>query len=133
MTAGFGFPLGCVAAVAAVIVADLAGATAHPWYALVTLGAVVLAAAFETSFGAAAGITVVAWALHTGFVLGRFGELALDRGSAAAAIVLTAALVAGTLAGLIARTPRPVRLPAPRRPAAVRDRNLSRSRQSSPA
>jgi hypothetical protein len=133
MTAGFGFPYGCVAAIAAVIVADLAGAAGHPWYALVTLGAVVLKAAFETSFGAAAGITVVAWALHTGFVLGRFGELAFDAAAALAAVVLTAALAAGTLAGLIARTPWPVRVPAPRRPAEVRARDLSRSRQSSPA
>ena len=133
MTAGFGFPFGCVAAIAAVIVADLAGATAHPWYALVTLGAVVLKAAFQTSVGTAAGITVVAWALHTGFVLGRFGELAFDHASAAAAIVLTAALATGTLTGLIARTPWPVRVPAPRRAAEVRARDLSRSRQSSPA
>ncbi|MEU5264468.1 hypothetical protein [Amycolatopsis sp. NPDC021455] len=133
MTAGFGFPCGCVAAIAAVIVADLAGATGHPWYALVMLGAVVLAAAHETSFGAAAGITVVAWALHTGFVLGRFGELTFDRASAAAAIVLAAALVAGALTGLVVRTPWPVRVPAPRRPAEVRARDLSRSHQSSPA
>jgi hypothetical protein len=133
MTAGFGFPFGCVAAIAAVIVADLAGATAHPWYALVTLGAVVLKAAFQTSIGAAAGITVVAWALHTGFVLGRFGELTFDRASAAAALVLTAALAAGALAALIVRTPSPVRVPAPRRPAGVRARDLSGSRQSSPA
>ena len=133
MTAGFGFPFGCVAAIAAVIVADLAGATAHPWYALVTLGAVVLRAAVLTTVGTAAGITVVAWALHTGFVLGRFGELTFGHASAAAAIVLTAALAAGTLTGLVARTPWPVRVPAPRRPAEVRARDLSRSHQSSPA
>ena len=133
MTAGFGFPFGCVAAVAAVIVADLAGAPGHPWYALVTLGAVVLAAARETSFAAAAGITAVAWALHTGFVLGRFGELAFDHDSATAAVVLAAALAAGTLTGLVARTPWPVRVPAPRSPADVRARDLSRSHRSSPA
>ena len=74
MSGGFGFPFGCVAAVAAVILADLAGATVYPWYALVTLGAVVLATAFRTSLSAAAGVAVVAWALDSGFVLGRAGD-----------------------------------------------------------
>ncbi|MET8999925.1 hypothetical protein [Amycolatopsis sp. NPDC004169] len=95
---GFGFPFGCVASVAAVVVADLAGATGHPWYALVTLGAVVLASAYRCSPAAASGVAVVAWALHTGFVLGRFGELAFDRGSGLAALVLASALLAGALA-----------------------------------
>ncbi|WP_410645231.1 hypothetical protein [Amycolatopsis sp. lyj-346] len=97
MTDGIGFPFGCVAAVAAVIVADLAGATGHPWYALVTLGSVVLAAAHRSSPAAAAGIAVVAWALHTGFVLGRLGQLTFDPASAFAALVLTAALLTGLL------------------------------------
>jgi hypothetical protein len=95
MTGGFGFPFGCVAAVAAVIVANLTGATAHPWYALVTLGAVVALTAFWTSAGAVAGVAVVAWALHDGFVLGRAGELVFDRASAVAAVVFAAALLAG--------------------------------------
>jgi K+-sensing histidine kinase KdpD len=96
MTGGFGFPFGCVAAVAAVIVADLAGATARPWYALVTLGAVVALTAFWTSTGAASGVAVVGWALHDGFVLGRFGELTFSPASATAAVVFAAALLAGT-------------------------------------
>jgi hypothetical protein len=95
MTGGFGFPFGCVAAVAAVIVADLAGATAHPWYALVTLGAVVALTAFWTSTGAASGVAAIAWALHDGFVLGRFGELTFSPASAAAAVVFAAALLTG--------------------------------------
>jgi hypothetical protein len=98
MTEGFGFPFGCVAAVAAVIVADLAGATGHPWYALVTLGAAVLAFASRSSPLAATGVAVVAWALHTGFVLGRLGELTFDHASGLAAVVLAAALVTGGLA-----------------------------------
>ncbi|WP_103337549.1 hypothetical protein [Amycolatopsis sp. CA-126428] len=98
MTEDFGFPFGCVAAVAAVIVADLAGATGHPWYALVTLGAVVLSAAYRSSPVAATGVAAVAWALHTGFVLGRFGELTFDHASTLAALVLAAALVTGTFA-----------------------------------
>jgi hypothetical protein len=95
MTGGFGFPFGCVAAVAAVIVADLTGATAHPWYALVTLGVVVALTAFWTSAGAVAGVAVVAWALHDGFVLGRAGELTFSHASAVAAVVFAAALLAG--------------------------------------
>ncbi|EOD67999.1 hypothetical protein [Amycolatopsis vancoresmycina] len=97
MTDGFGFPFGCAAAVAAVIVADLAGATAHPWYALVPLGAVVLAAAHRSPLTPATGVAVVAWALHTGFVLHRFGELRFDHASALAAAVLATALLTGTL------------------------------------
>ncbi|MEQ0564306.1 hypothetical protein ABJI51_34955 [Amycolatopsis sp. NEAU-NG30] len=97
MTDGFGFPFGCVAAVAATAAADLAGATAHPWYALVTLGAVVLAATFRTTFAAASGTTLIAWALHTGFVLGRAGELHFGPPSAVAAFVLTAVLLTGAL------------------------------------
>jgi len=115
MSGGFGFPVGCAAAVAAVILADLAGATVYPWYALVTLSAVVLAAAYRTSFSAAAGVAVVAWALHDGFVLGRAGALAFSPASAAAALVLTTALAAGVVAKAVTRTP--VRIPAPRRPA----------------
>jgi hypothetical protein len=87
-----------------VIVADLAGATGHPWYALVTLGAVVLAFAYRSSPTAATGVAVVAWALHTGFVLGRFGELAFDHASTLAALVLASALVTGTLARAAAST-----------------------------
>ncbi|MEU4521738.1 hypothetical protein AB0F52_23875 [Amycolatopsis sp. NPDC024027] len=98
MTEDFGFPFGCVAAVAAVIVADLAGATGHPWYALVTLGAVVLSAAYRGSPAAATGVTVVAWALHTGFVLGRLGELTFDAPARLAALVFASALVTGLLA-----------------------------------
>ncbi|WP_410596871.1 hypothetical protein [Amycolatopsis sp. lyj-23] len=98
MAEGFGFPFGSVAAIAAVTAADLAGATAHPWYALVTLGAVVLASAYRTGLVAATGVGVVAWALHVGFVLGRFGELTFGSGSALAALVLASTLVTGALA-----------------------------------
>ncbi len=98
MTEGFGFPFGCVAAVAALIVADLAGATGHPWYALVTLGSVVLAFAHRSRPLAATGIAVVAWALHTGFVLGRLGSLVFGSASALAAVVLACALLTGALA-----------------------------------
>ena len=58
MSGGFGFPFGCVAAVVAVVLADVAGATRNPWYALVTLGLVVLLTGFWSSVTAAIG---VAW------------------------------------------------------------------------
>jgi hypothetical protein len=105
MTEDFGFPFGCVAAAAAVIVADLAGATGHPWYALVTLGAVVLSAAYRSSPAAATGVAAVAWALHTGFVLGRFGELTFDAPARLAALVFASALVTGTLAHAVSTSP----------------------------
>ena len=124
MTEDFGFPFGCVAAVAAVIVADLAGATGRPWYALVTLGAVVLAFAYRSSPSAATGVAVVAWALHTGFVLGRFGELRFDHASAVAALVLASALVTGAVARAVpTRESREPALPA--REPTVRARELA--------
>jgi hypothetical protein len=117
MSGGFGFPFGCVAAVVAVIAAALAGPS--PWYALVTLGLVVLAAAFRTSIVAAAGVAVVAWALDSGFVLGRAGEITFSLAAAVAALVFAALLAFGFAARLISRSPVPVRVPAPRRPADV--------------
>jgi hypothetical protein len=100
MSGGFGFPFGCVAAVVAVLVAELCGATGQPWYALVTLGAVVLLTAFWSSAAAAIGVAAVAWALDSGFVLGRAGELTFSPPAALAALVLFAALAVGLLARL---------------------------------
>ncbi|MFJ7215819.1 hypothetical protein [Amycolatopsis sp. NPDC098790] len=117
MSGGFGFPFGCVAAVVAVVLADLAGATRDPWYALVTLGPVVLLTAFWSSVTAAIGVAAVAWALDAGFVLGRAGELRFDAASALAGGVLGAAVVVGLLARSRPRVP--VRVPAPRPPAEV--------------
>ncbi|MBE1502018.1 hypothetical protein H4696_009118 [Amycolatopsis lexingtonensis] len=116
MSGGFGFPFGCGAAVVAVVLADVAGATRFPWYALVTLGLVVLGTAFRSTATAAIGVAAVAWALDSGFVLGRAGELTFDAASAVAAGVLAVAVVAGVLARV---RPVPVRVPAPRRPAEV--------------
>jgi hypothetical protein len=100
MSGGFGFPFGCVAAVVAVLVAELCGATGQPWYALVTLGVVVLLTAFWSSAAAAIGVAAVAWALDSGFVLGRAGELTFSPPAALAALVLFAALAVGLLARL---------------------------------
>ncbi|MFJ1761564.1 hypothetical protein ACIOD2_14680 [Amycolatopsis sp. NPDC088138] len=115
MTGGFGFPFGCVAAVAAVIAAHIAGPS--PWYALVTLGLVVLATARWTTLPAALGVLAVAWALDAGFILGHFGELAFDAASAWSALILAGSLALGHLTAVLSRTP--VRIPAPRRPEAA--------------
>ncbi|WP_329056422.1 hypothetical protein OG738_22795 [Amycolatopsis sp. NBC_01488] len=117
MSGGFGFPFGCVAAVVAALVAEVCGATGHPWYALVTLGVVVLLTAFWSPLAAGFGVAVVAWALDSGFVLGRAGELTFSPASAFAALTLFALLALGLLARLAARPP--VRIPAPRRPVST--------------
>ncbi len=109
---GFGFPLGCAGVTAAAIAADVAGGSGHPVYSLVALGLVVAATATVTTVVAAAGTAAVAWAVHTGFLLGRAGQLVFDTASAQAALVFTIALVLGLL---IARTQRPMIVPAPRR------------------
>lgn len=97
LTGGFGFPIGCVGVVAAVIAADLAGATRHPWYSVATLGLVVLAMAGWTTVPAATGVALVGWALHSGFVLGRAGHLVFDGAAAQAAVVLALAMVLGAV------------------------------------
>ncbi|WP_328450533.1 hypothetical protein [Amycolatopsis sp. NBC_00438] len=123
MTGGFGFPFGCVAAVAAVIAAHLAGPS--PWFALVTLGLVVLATARWTTFPAALGVLVVAWALDAGFVLSHFGALVFDAASARSALVLAGSLALGLLTAR--RTRMLVRIPVPRRPEAVAEHRPSRA------
>ncbi|WP_328603115.1 hypothetical protein OG943_23820 [Amycolatopsis sp. NBC_00345] len=118
---GLGFPLGGVAVVVATIAADIAGATAHPVYALVTLVLVVLAAAAVTTPAATAGVALVAWAVDTGFVLGRAGQLVFDAATGQAALVLGAAALVGLAAAAIVRAarrsvvvPRLAVVPAPR-------------------
>ncbi|MDT8912188.1 hypothetical protein [Amycolatopsis sp. PS_44_ISF1] len=103
---GLGFPLGGVAVVAATIVADLAGATRHPGYALAALALVVLAAASMSTPAAVAGTALVAWAVDTGFVLGRAGGLVFDAASGQVALVLGAVAAAGVVAAAIVRAAR---------------------------
>jgi hypothetical protein len=120
---GLGFPLGGVAVVVAAIATDIAGATAHPVYALVALVLVVLGAAAGTTPAAAAGVALVAWAVDSGFVLGREGRLVFDAASGRAALVLAAAALAGLAGSAIVRAarrsvvvPRLGVVPAPRMP-----------------
>lgn len=89
--------MGCVGVVAAVIAADLAGATRHPWYSVVLLGLVVLVMAGWTTVPAATGVALVGWALHSGFVLGRAGGLVFDKPAAQAAAALCLAMVLGAV------------------------------------
>ncbi|WP_326564951.1 hypothetical protein VSH64_24190 [Amycolatopsis rhabdoformis] len=116
ITGGFGFPFGCAAVVAVAIGADVAGATAHPLYALVPLALVVIAAAATTAPVAAAGIAAVAWALESGFVLGRAGALVFDPASGRAALVLVAALVLGLLSRPVTTAVARARHRGPARP-----------------
>jgi hypothetical protein len=133
MAGGFGFPFGCAAAVAALIAADLAGATAYPWYALVTLGLVVLATAWCTTACATAGVAVVAWALDDGFILSRAGELTFTPASATAALVLALTLAAGLLARAThwAPPPDPVSTPQSRESTSQSHVSSAQVRESS--
>lgn len=118
LAGGFGFPIGCVGVVAAVIAADLAGATRHPWYSVITVGLVVLAMAGWTTVPAATGVALVGWALHSGFVLGRAGHLVFDGAAGQAAALLGVALVLGVTAGAAVRYQRPEVVPVAARRAA---------------
>ncbi|WP_406636225.1 hypothetical protein [Amycolatopsis sp. WGS_07] len=124
LSGGFGFPLGCVAVVAAAIAADLAGATVHPAYAVAAVALAVGAVAVITAPLAAAGVSAVGWAVLSGFVYGRAGDLLFTPATGWVAAILAGALVFGLLAGTgwrAAQRVRPVAaeavVPLPRRAA----------------
>lgn len=85
--------MGAVAGVLATIIAVAAGATAHPWLSLSVLAVVCAATAVITSLWASLATATVCWALHDGFVLGRYGDLVFDNRSGQAAVVLAAITV----------------------------------------
>jgi hypothetical protein len=93
---GFGFPAGFAAAALVTAAAVAGGAREHPALSLAGLTCVVLATAVTSTLPAAAGTAVAAWALHTGFVVGRFGALSFTRAGLVTGLVLalTAALAA---------------------------------------
>ncbi|MEC3979181.1 hypothetical protein [Amycolatopsis sp. H20-H5] len=120
---GFAFPLGCVAVVTAATAAGLSGAAARPGYALFALVLVVLALSAYTGPAAALGVTAVAWAVQSGFFVGRAGQLVFDAESARAALVLAAGGLTGLALGAVFRFVRAAgqvteipEIPAPRRP-----------------
>jgi hypothetical protein len=104
MNGGFGFPLGSAAAAAATVLTIAEDATGHHGYSVGALLLVVAATAFMTTPWAAAGVVAVAWALHTGFVLGRFGQLVFTRESAWAATLFVAAALVGAAVGAATRS-----------------------------
>ncbi|MFF0149525.1 hypothetical protein ATK36_5302 [Amycolatopsis sulphurea] len=112
---GFGFPIGCTVVAAVAIVADLAGATEHPGYAVVPLTLVVFTSGVMTRFPAALGVTAVAWAVVSGFLYGRSGGLVFDGATGRLALVLFSALVlGGAVRIVVARIPLNTD-PSPRR------------------
>ncbi|MFD2469848.1 hypothetical protein [Amycolatopsis silviterrae] len=113
LSGGFGFPLGCVAVVAAAIAANLAGATAHPGYAVAAVALAVGAVAVITAPLAAAGVAAVGWAVLSGFVYSRAGDLLFAAATGWVAVILAGVLVFGLLAGAAWRAAQRVRPVAP--------------------
>lgn len=90
-----GYPLGFLAATAVTTAAVAAGGTEHPHWTLAALAGTAAAIAAVATLRAALATAALCWALHTGFISGRFGELTITAGSAhAAAVLATAALLA---------------------------------------
>ncbi|GAA1955148.1 hypothetical protein [Amycolatopsis minnesotensis] len=106
MRSGFGFPVGFVATTAVTAAAIAAGATGHPLLALVPLTAVVIVVAALATARAALGTAAFAWAAHSGFVLGRAGELVFGPPALIAAAVLVAAAALAAAAATAARRGR---------------------------
>ncbi|WP_370935285.1 hypothetical protein [Amycolatopsis sp. cg13] len=107
LVGGFGFPLGCVAVVAAAIAARLA--TAHPGFAVAAVAIAVGAVAVITTPLAAAGVAAVGWAVLAGFAYGRAGELLFDAATGWVAVILAGAAGFGLVLGAGWRTVQRVR------------------------
>ena len=122
LTGWAGYPAGFAAAVGVTLVAVAAHGAGHPQWTLGALAVVAAAVAALTTLPAALATAALCWALHAGFVLGRYGDLALTAGSArAAALLVAVALLAWGVAAavrLIRSADRTAPVPAPR-PAPV--------------
>lgn len=110
---------------AATVLSVAAGATSVPIISLVAMVAVVDASAVVTTVRATLATAVVCWALHTGFVLGRRGELVFTPQSGHAALVLVLCALTGLGFASLLRAdrvplhervhdPRTPRIPLPR-------------------
>lgn len=97
LAGGFGFPLGCVAVVAAAIAAKLA--PAHPGYAVAAVALAVGAVAVITTPLAAGGAAIVGWAVLSGFVYSRAGTLVFTAATGWVAVILAGAAGFGLAAG----------------------------------
>jgi len=104
--AGFGFPLGMALGVAATVLSVAAGATSVPTISLVAMVAVVDATAMVTTVRATLATAAVCWALHAGFVLGRYGGLAFTPQAGHAALVLGLCALTGLGFAAILRAAR---------------------------
>ncbi|MBM7860685.1 hypothetical protein [Lentzea nigeriaca] len=69
--------MGVLLGIAATALAVATGATGHPVLSVIAMVAVVNVIALISTWRAALATAVVCWLLHDGFVLGRYGELAL--------------------------------------------------------
>jgi hypothetical protein len=132
-----GYPLGFVVASAVTTVAVAAGGTVHPLRTLVALAAAAAAIAAVATLRAALATAALCWALHTGFVVGRFGELALTAGTVRAAALLAAVVVfASGIAHAVRVVPIPCaasgrsRSPAPPMPGTALGMVASASRST---
>jgi hypothetical protein len=94
---GFAFPLGAALAVAMTFLVVATGARSQPVVSVVGLVAVVDLIALISTAGATLATAVVCWCLHSGFVLGRLGELTFTGQSWHDALVLTGCALGGIL------------------------------------
>lgn len=106
INAGFGYPLGFVAATAAILAAVAAHATEHHLRSLAALAVVVGAISLLTRARAGLGTAMLSWALHSGFVLGRQGELVFTDEAGLAAMVLAGVSATGLLKPALQRCVR---------------------------
>ncbi|MER6765963.1 MULTISPECIES: hypothetical protein [Amycolatopsis] len=132
LAGGFGFPLGCVAVVTAAIAADLAGATAHPGYAVAAVALAVGAVAVITTPLAVAGLLGVGWAVLSGFAYGRAGDLLFTAATGWVAVILAGAAGFGLVLGTGWRAVQRVRpvfaeavVPEPRKAAEAGHRRVA--------
>ncbi|WP_051385815.1 hypothetical protein [Actinokineospora inagensis] len=118
----FGFPLGVVVAVAAAFGAVAVGATGQPVVSVVAMVAVVDLVAVVSTARATLGTAVVCWCLHSGFVLGRAGELVFTGRAGHDALVIGLCAAVGALFASLARSAVAdvaVEIPRPRQPRAL--------------
>ncbi|WP_157357248.1 hypothetical protein [Amycolatopsis nigrescens] len=97
---GFGFPLGFAVTGLTAVAAVAAGGTGHPDAALAALCGAAAVVAVLTTLPAAFGTAAMAWACHSGFVLGRAGELVWTPAAGRAAVILLVTAAAAHGCGL---------------------------------
>ncbi|HEX8865815.1 MAG TPA: hypothetical protein VF821_09190 [Lentzea sp.] len=101
--AGFGFFLGAALAVVATFLVVLAGARSQPVVSVVALVAVVDLVAVISTASATLATAAVCWCLHSGFVLGRLGQLVFTAQARHDALVIGLCALGGILFASTAR------------------------------